>query len=153
MMKKFVSYLFFCVLLTVGSSSAVLAEDTDIRSVIESLNSTWNNAFNSGDASAVAALYAENATISPGNGQILVGRAEIEKLFKTFIDNGVHNHIIEIIKAHRDGNYAYEVAKWSANGPMKDGKKPTFGGILVNVFHRGDDGNWRSQTHIWNASN
>lgn len=29
---------------------------------------------------------------APGNGKVLRGRAEIEKLFKSFIDAGVHNH-------------------------------------------------------------
>lgn len=124
-----------------------------LRSEIQSVNDKWNSAFNSGDANAVAALYAEDARLSPGDGRVLTGRAAIENLFQSFIDNGVHNHTIEIIETHGDGNVAYEVAKWSANGAEKDGQKPTFGGILVHVFHRGDDGNWKSQTHIWNAAN
>ena len=150
-MNKLVIIFFFCVVWTFGGTNTVLAQDSDIRSVIESLNSTWNDTFNGGDAAAVAALYAEDATLSPGNGQTLVGRAEIENLFKSFIDAGVHNHTIEIIAAHGNGDFAYEVAKWSANGAEQDGAKPTFGGILVNVFRRGDDGKWQSQTHVWNA--
>ena len=135
-----------------GLSGPVLAADSNMQTVVEGLNSTWNKAFNKGDASAVAALYHEKATLSPGNGKTLVGRAEIEKLFKSFIDNGVHNHAIEIVDVHGKGDFAYEVAKWSAKGREKDGKEPTFGGVLINVFQRGADGKWKSLSHVWNTS-
>jgi uncharacterized protein (TIGR02246 family) len=151
-MKRALIRLLTYFVCTFGLSGAVLAANSDIRTVIEGLNSAWNKAFNSGNAAAVAALYDEKATLSPGNGKTLVGRAEIEKLFKSFIDNGVNKHSIQIIDARRKGDLAYEVARWSANGPEKDGKKQTFGGVLINVFQRGADGKWKSVSHVWNAS-
>jgi uncharacterized protein (TIGR02246 family) len=133
-------------------SSPVLAADTNVRTVVTGLNSTWNDAFNRGDATAVAALYDEKATLSAGNGKTLVGRAEIEKLFKSFIDGGVHKHTIDIIEVYGNGDFAYEVATWRAMGREKDGKEPAFGGVLTNVFERGTDGKWRSMSHVWNTS-
>lgn len=129
------------------------AADGGMRATLEQFNSTWNQALNSGNASAVAALYTEQATLSPGNGQTLVGRGEIEKLFKSFIDNGVHNHTIEIVEAGGDDRLAYQVARWSANGAEKDGKKPAFGGILMSVAEKGSDGRWLTRSHVWNLSN
>ena len=128
------------------------ANDADTRRVVEGLNAAWNQAFNSGDAAALAALYDEKATLSPGNGKALLGRAEIQKLFKGFIDSGVGNHGIEIIEAHEHGGVAYEIARWTAQGAEKDGKRPSFGGVLVNVFRKGSDGKWKSVSHIWNAA-
>ena len=129
-----------------------VAADTNVRTVVTGLNSTWNEAFNRGDASAVAALYDEKATLSAGNGKTLVGRQEIEKLFKGFIDSGVHKHTIDIVQVFGNGDFAYEVATWSARGREKDGKEPAFGGVLTNVFERGTDGKWKSVSHVWNSS-
>jgi uncharacterized protein (TIGR02246 family) len=133
-------------------SGPALATDPNVRTVVTGLNSSWNEAFNKGDASAVAALYDEKATLSAGDGKTLVGRSEIEKLFKGFIDGGVHNHTIDIVEAYGNGDFAYEVAKWSAKGRAKDGKEPAFGGILTNVFERGADGKWKSMSHVWNTA-
>jgi ketosteroid isomerase-like protein len=56
------------------------------RSIIEAANAEWNKALNSGNVKGLAALYTENAILSPGNGVTLVGRAEIENLFRGFVD-------------------------------------------------------------------
>ena len=133
-------------------SGPVLAADANLHTVVTGLNSSWNEAFNRGDASAVAALYDEKATLSAGNGKTLVGRSEIEKLFKGFIDGGVHKHTIDIVEVYGNGDFAYEVATWSAKGREKDGKEPAFGGVLTNVFERGTDGKWKSMSHVWNVS-
>lgn len=120
---------------------------------LQKLNADWDSAFNRGDAKALAALYHEKATLSPGNGKTLTGRAEIEKLFKSFIDGGVNNHKIDIVESGMKGDMAYQVSRWSANGAEKDGKKPSFGGVLVNVHQRASDGKWQSVSHVWNAAN
>lgn len=134
------------------AASGVRAAGTDARRLVEGLNKTWDQAFNSGNAAALASLYDEKATVSPGNGKALVGRAEIEKLFKSFFDMGFTNHGIEVIEAHEHGGLAYEIARWSAQGPEKDGKRPTYNGVLVNVFRKGTDGKWMSVSHLWNAA-
>jgi uncharacterized protein (TIGR02246 family) len=135
------------------NSSILQAEDiTSGRAVITALNTKWNKAFNSGDPKSVAALYNEDAILSPGNGEVLEGRDAIESLFRSFIENGVHDHTIEIIDVHHDGNTMYEVSKWSAYGAEKEGTKPVFGGIFVNVFQIDHNGEWKSHLHTWNTS-
>ena len=44
----------------------------NIRSIIETANAEWNKALNSGNAKGLAELYAENAILSPGNGNCLL---------------------------------------------------------------------------------
>jgi ketosteroid isomerase-like protein len=53
---------------------------------------------------------------------------------------------------HGQGSLVYEVARWSASGPKSDGKKAKFSGILINVFQQEADGEWKSLSHVWNAS-
>ncbi len=123
------------------------------REIAESLNTQWNEAFNSADPASVAALYEENAILSPGNGEVLVGQDAIEGLFRSFIENGLHDHRIEVVSAHVDGDTLHEVAKWSAYGVAKDGERPVYRGILLNIFQRDGNGQWKSHAHVWNASN
>jgi len=121
-------------------------------SIVEAANTEWNKAFNSGNLNSLTALYAENATLSPGDGKALVGRAEIGNLFKSFIDGGVHNHTLEIVEVGGSDKMIYQVARWSAQGAEANGEKPTFGGITTSVLELGADGHWLARTHIWNAN-
>ncbi|HQR50392.1 MAG TPA: SgcJ/EcaC family oxidoreductase [Methylophilaceae bacterium] len=125
---------------------------TSPHTTIASLNSTWNQTFNRGDAAALARLYAENATLSPGNGQTLLGRAEIEKLFQSFVDGGVHQHTIDIVSTGGDEQVMFQVAKWNAHGAAQDGNTPSFGGILMSAFEKGADGQWLVRSHVWNMA-
>lgn len=119
---------------------------------VEAANAKWNKALNSGNVKELAALYTENATLSPGNGKTIVGRAEIENLFKGFVDGGVHNHTLEIIEVGGTGKMIYQVAKWKAQGAEANGKSPSFGGITTSVLEQGSDGNWLTRTHTWNVN-
>lgn len=139
--------------LVMGISTSAMAENAELRATLETLNSNWNQALNSGKAAAVAELYTEHAVLSPGNGTTLSGRAAIEKLFQSFVDNGIHNHAIKIIDVGGNERQAYQVARWSANGAEKDGNKPVYGGILMSVIEKDASGKWLSRSHIWNMSN
>ena len=121
------------------------------RSIIEAANAEWNKALNSGNVKGLAALYTENAILSPGNGVTLVGRAEIEVLFKSFVDAGVHNHTLEIVEVGGSDKMNYQVARWNAQGAETNGEVPTFGGITTSVFEQSSNGNWLARTHIWNV--
>jgi len=122
------------------------------RSIIEAANAKWNKALNSGNVKELAALYTEKATLSPGNGKTLVGRAEIENLFKGFVDGGVHNHTLEIIEVGGTDKMIYQVAKWKAQGAKANGETPSFGGITTSVLEQGSDGNWLTRAHVWNVN-
>ncbi len=124
----------------------------NIKAVVESVNTLWNKELNSGNAKGLAALYADNAILSPGNGKTLVGRSEIENLFKSFVDAGVHQHTLEIIEVGGSGNLIYQVARWTARGAEAGGETPLFGGITTSVLEQNADGVWLARTHIWNAN-
>lgn len=122
------------------------------RPTVETLNVQWDKAFNGADAAALAALYHPNATVSPGNGKVVAGRADIEKLFKGFFEAGAHNHKIDVVAVSGTGNMMQQVATWKANGAEKDGKKPAWKGVLSSTFEKGSDGKWLAVSHVWNAA-
>jgi ketosteroid isomerase-like protein len=135
-------------------SSYVYAETVvEDQNLAEKLNQNWNTLFNKGDAKAVAQLYSETAILSPGNGQILKGKIEVETLFQSFVDGGVHNHAIEVVDSYREGNTLYQVSNWSASGQESDGVTPTFGGVVTLVSKLNEQGEWKLQLHSWNVSN
>lgn len=119
--------------------------------IATSANAAWNEAFNAKNSTDLAQLYAQNATLSPGNGKILVGREAIESLFRSFIDAGVHDHALEIIEVGGSGNMIYQVARWSAKGAASDGVTPTFGGVTTSIMEQDAGGAWRTRSHVWNA--
>ncbi len=124
----------------------------DIQSILENANAAWNQALNTGNVKALAALYKENATLSPGNGATLTGHNEIENLFKGFVDGGVHNHTLEIVSSGGSEKVIYQVARWSANGAPLNGATPSFGGITTNVLEKDANEKWLTSSHVWNMS-
>jgi len=122
------------------------------RSIIEAVNAEWNKALNSGNVKGLASLYTENAILSPGNGVTLEGRAEIEGLFQSFVDAGVHNHTLEIIELGGSDKLIYQVARWNAQGTEANGETRSFGGITTSALEQSADGNWLARAHIWNVN-
>ncbi len=151
-MKNLFNRASLALLMIFGLSVSASAESLNVKSVIETGNSAWNQNLNTGNAKALSNLYTDNATLSPGNGKVLVGRAEIEKLFTSFVENGVHDHALEVITVGGEGNMMYQVSKWSAKGAVVDGKAPAFGGVTTSVLVKGADGKWLIQSHVWNLA-
>lgn len=121
------------------------------RTILETANATWDAAFNRGDAAALAALYVDDARLSPGNGEVISGREAIGNLFRGFIDNGVRNHAISIVDVGGSADLVHQVASWRAEA-LADGKTVHFGGILTSVLEKQPDGSWRVRSHVWNAA-
>jgi len=152
-MRKFLSTLTLCSYIIGGSVGSALANEDDATKIFESVNATWNKTFNAGDSDGLAALYTEDATLSPGNGDVLVGQQQIVNLFKSFIDNGVHNHSIETVNAYRNHDQIVQIAKWQADGVNDKKETISFGGVLMTVIKQNTDGKWLTQSAVWNMGN
>ncbi|WP_050577843.1 YybH family protein [Sinorhizobium meliloti] len=122
----------------------------NIRDEIQRANEGWNSAFNSGDADAVAALYATDAIVLPSTHAIVRGMREIRDFWRGLISAGVQDHRIEMIDAHSIGDISYAIGKWSASAPGEGGDAQSYEGTIVMIFRRHDDGSWRPCLHTWN---
>jgi len=152
-MRKLLSTLTLCSCIIGGSVGSAIASDDSAEKILQSVNGVWNTTFNSGDSTKLATLYTENATLSPGNGEVLVGQEQIKGLFKSFIDNGVHNHTIETIEAYRDEKQIVQLGKWRAEGVNDKQELISFGGVLMTVIEQNSDGIWLTRSHVWNMGN
>ncbi len=140
----------FVAMTAMSLSAAVLAESPE--TIVSQANQQWNQALNQGKLNELVALYATDASVSPGNGKLLEGHEAISNLFSGFIDNGVHNHQIETVDIIAAENQITQIGYWQAEGVDAEQKPVTFGGVLVTVLEQNDAGEWQLQSHVWNAA-
>lgn len=113
---------------------------------VKAMAAAWDEAYNSGDAAKVASMYAEDARVITGQGEVKQGPDEIQALFQSFMDSGFKDHAIDVSTAEVNGDMGYLTGTWSGKGG--DGKD--YGGHLTNIVEKQDDGSWKSVVHIWN---
>lgn len=124
---------------------------SNIQTEIQAINAAFDHAFNSKNAAAVVALYADNATVMPAPaGAPVTGAAAIQGFFGGLIDAGVIEHKLTLTEAVADGNLAYQRGNWAGAMVGEDGVKNTFGGNVHLVYRKQSDGSWKAVTHIWN---
>jgi uncharacterized protein (TIGR02246 family) len=69
-------------LVALTACAQTAAPDTTAdKAAIRAVSIAWKNAYNAGDAAAVAALYAEDAVLSTPGEQALLGNASISEYF------------------------------------------------------------------------
>ena len=123
----------------------------DLRSTVEAGNAQWNQAFNKGDAAAVAKLYTSDAKLLPPADKVVSGDKDIQAFFQSFIDAGITDHKIETVQVEEAGDKAMVAGKWQATGKDKDGKPETYKGSVVKMLERQGDA-WKTSLHTWNIA-
>jgi uncharacterized protein (TIGR02246 family) len=140
--------------LTVLIAVAMLAPPAlaqDLRSTVEAGNAEWNQAFNKGDAAAVAKLYTSDAKLLPPADKIVSGDKEILAFWRSLIDAGVTDHKIETIQIEEAGDTAVMAGKWQAMGKDAQGKAAIFKGSVMKLLKRQGD-TWKTSLHTWNIA-
>lgn len=115
-------------------------------SVITSRSDAWEAGLNAKDVDAIVALYTSDARILPPNGKMARGRDAVRAEFGAMIDAGLGGELsnIETMVA---GDIAYNVGtyKLMAADELVDVGK------FIEIWHRGDDGQWLMANDIWNS--
>lgn len=137
-------------ILSLGITGTVLADNPN--QIVANANQQWNDALNGGKLDTLVSLYAEQATVSPGNGVVLTGHEEIQNLFGGFITNGVHNHQIDTVQIVASADQITQIGYWKAQGVDAEQQAIEFGGVLVTVLQQNANGEWQLQSHVWNMA-
>ena len=145
--KWFTAATVVAALAACGQESAV-----DANTIVDEANENWNAAFNDKDIEALTGAYAEQATLSAGDGKVLVGREQIAGLFQSFFDNGLHNHQIITVASYASEGQISQLANWSADVVNEAGETITYQGVLMTVLQRNADDEWEVASHIWNMA-
>jgi len=123
------------------SASDLLSE---AKQAIQKGNAQWSEGWKKGDATMVAAIFADDGVQLTSSGKILRGPQEIAERQKAAMqgaDPGVQV-TITTVKIWLDGTTAYETGKYKYEYTEK-GKPAVDEGRYVTIWKRQKDGSWK----------
>ena len=139
-------------LLSAAPSPAQQQQDQRAPAEIAEAHRRLEQAFNRGDAAAVAAaLYTDDATLLPPGADILNGRRAAQARWQTAHDTGARNLSLDPVSVETWGDAAGEIGRFALEVPGQGGQTARVEGKYVVVWKRTAEG-WRLDTDIWNLN-
>jgi len=119
-----------------------------VRQAIEAADAKFCEAFNAGDAAALAALYTEDGMMMPPNHEMLQGKAAIEEYGTALASMGVTGLSLTTVEVMQAGDMVVELAKYTVTipGGLEDSGKS------IVIWKKDADGSWKLHRDIWNSS-
>jgi uncharacterized protein (TIGR02246 family) len=133
-------------LLVTGISSAQNASKAAGAATPDEIRQRWMAAGNAKDAAAIAALYAEDATVMPPNGAAVKGRAAIQSFWKGMVDQLTGKVTLARVGGWQGGDTGYEVGTYASM--MGTGNDT---GKYLITLKKGADGKWLITNDIFNS--
>jgi uncharacterized protein (TIGR02246 family) len=127
------------------------ARADDLRAAMEADNARWLAAYNTNTPAAFPAMYTDDAVVLPPGSEPVSGRQAIGRFWEDRLKPGNRNdHTFDIVSLRQDGQYAYQVARWTLNVMNKAGEPTKVSGNTVRIFQHQPDGAWLAEVHIFN---
>ncbi len=139
--------LLFCFACTQNTERAA-EETTDARQAIEEGNRQFMEAWEAGDAAAVASLYTENALFLAPHVEPIQGRQAIEAYVSGAFEAGLQRIKLETTEFNRFGNIGHETGRYTlyaVNGMQVDHGK------YIIIWKR-QNGEWKIHWDMFNTS-
>jgi ketosteroid isomerase-like protein len=95
-----------------------------------------------GDASAAAAVYADDARLLPPSAEPVHGRPAIEAFWRAGLDAGISRVELETLELARYDGLAYEIGRYSLRLDPQDGSSVFDRGKYLLVHECQEDGCW-----------
>jgi uncharacterized protein (TIGR02246 family) len=150
--------LVFIPVLAIGLALPVVAQQTspsagqqDVYQQIVEWDKKYDQAFNKHDATAIAALFSQNAVILPP-GPMLSGTQAIEKAYQDAFKNTNFNsdHLGKIVQVQALGtDAAWVVGEWSVSAQGTNNARQNLHGNWGAVAER-ENGQWTVRMATWN---
>ena len=138
-------------LATVICAIALPALAADDSGRIRAGTQSWMQSFNSGNAGAVVALYADDAVLMPPNAPMARGVAAIKEAIAKEIAGAKKNGVKLAPGSVDEVNVAGDMAWHSGSYVVKDkGGKAVDAGKFIEVWER-KNGKWRIVRDMWNS--
>lgn len=115
-------------------------------SVITSRSAVWEESLNAGDIDALTELYTEDTRLLPPNGEIAVGHDAVREIFGGMIEAGLTGEL-NSLETKVVGDMGYNVGAYK----LFAGDQVVDKGKYMEIWERGDDGQWRYTNDIWNS--
>lgn len=147
-MKKIAALLAGCAVLLIASPGFAQS----VAKEIEAANARFEQEFAKGDASALARMYTETATVLPPESDLVTGRDAIQTFWQGAIQSGVKNLSVKTIQVEELGTAAAkEIGRFSLDAPGPQNQMMKVEGKYVVVWRKvGAD--WKLDADIWNTN-
>jgi ketosteroid isomerase-like protein len=120
------------------------------QSAVSAGNARFEQAFNTGNAAALAALYTEHATVLPPGAPMQNGRAGIQQFWQSAIQSGLRNLSLRTVSVESYGNASREIGTFTMDAPGHGGQVSHLVGKYVVIWKR-EGRQWHLDTDIWNT--
>jgi len=119
------------------------------KAIIQKADDRWAEAFNKGDAAALAAMYTEDAYALPPGAEMLKGRSAIEAFWRQQMQQigDVKCTALDVKRLGR--NAAREIGTCSFKTKAQP---PQEGALKYAVVWEKEEGQWRLLQDIWNTN-
>jgi ketosteroid isomerase-like protein len=124
----------------------------EVRKEIEKNNRRFREGIRKGDASAVGALYTEDALLMPPNTEIIRGRDGTTKFWDGAVKMGVRDAVLDTLELHHKGDTLEEVGNYTLSIHPQGQEPFEDKGKYVVLWKQDTDGTWRLHRDIWNSS-
>ena len=123
----------------------------EMRNIVIHQNNLLEQFFKGGDAEKLAAMYTENATLSPDRGPFVRGRVNIKKFWANdFKNSKLVDMKTEVFTTAGTEEMIYETGKTTTKSLYKDSIY-TFKVKYINVWRRQADGQYLLDIDFWNS--
>lgn len=139
-----IAVLVLCIGLAFAASASAQTAAT-----IQKLNDKWTDAFNKGDAAAVAAMYAEDAYVLPPGHDVVKGRGAIEAFWKQAAQQVGDAKLVTVDVLPLGPRAAREIGTVTLQTKAQP-PQPVVGKYAV--VWRKIGGRWLLATDIWNMN-
>lgn len=138
------------VALLVICAASITGAQQSVRPIIEANTKQFIEAFNKGDAAAVANMYTMDARLLPPNAEKVSGRANIQTFWQGAISAGLKMVSLETEHVETQGNLAVEVGRYTSTIPEAGGVTKTDKGKYVVVWKR-QGRSWKLAVDTFNS--
>ena len=123
-----------------------------IRKTIEDANRKFGDAVRQGDGAAIGALYTEEATILPPNGEMIKGKPAITAFWTGGLQAGIKEAVLTTAEVLVLGDFALEIGKYALKIQPAGQAVVADTGKYVVLWKKQPDGVWKLHVDIWNTS-
>ena len=140
---------------TESATAAPAGLSSEDQSGIRALDAEWAKAATAGNGDAIAALYAQDATLLPPGEPMVKGGEAVKKYWVDFTNGYSGPTELSTQSVEGSGDLAYAVGTYRETlTPKKAGAKPlpTAEGKYLEVLKRQDDGSWKIVHDMWSPN-
>jgi ketosteroid isomerase-like protein len=141
-MKRLIIALPFALMIAACGQVSAPGDPSEITSRSE----MWEASLNAKDVDGIVALYTSDARLLPPNAEMTTGKDAVRAAFGAMIDAGLSGELTSV-EAKVSGDIGYNVGRYT----LMAGEDVVDTGKYMEIWHRGDDGEWYMANDTWNS--